>query len=109
MARPAIDEPLLRLQLEVLHLGELIVDHPMHRGHLAGGSLWSLVVAREVLYDVAVRARDAQSVAVSEIHDHEQSARGHGLQPWELHVLENLFGRLVLSARLEEHTSELQS
>ena len=52
----AIDGAILRFLREILHLVESLIDHPMHEGHLACGSLRSLVVAREVLFYVTVGA-----------------------------------------------------
>ena len=56
MTRCAIDKALFRLSLNILHPPELIVDHSMHHGHFAGGSLFTLAVTGEVLCDVAVGA-----------------------------------------------------
>src|SRR2546426_12623226 len=50
----AIDRAILRFLREILHFVESLIDHSMHESHLACRSLRSLVVAREILFDVTV-------------------------------------------------------
>ena len=56
MTRGAVDRTLSRRCFEVFHLSQLLVDHAVHSCHLAGGAFLPLVVAREVVLDVAMRA-----------------------------------------------------
>src|SRR5260370_21994194 len=94
MTGRTIDGTVLRIALQVLHLCKLLIDHPVHRGHFTGGALGSLVVAREILFDVTMQARHTERPAVAGFHDCQQQRRASGLQV--LNVLESLAGRLVL-------------
>src|SRR5262249_57250586 len=72
MASGAVDHPLLGLGLEILQLPKLLVDRSVHSHHLAGSLLGTLVVASVVICDVAMRARDSESPAISHVHDEQE-------------------------------------
>jgi hypothetical protein len=55
--------------LNVLHPPEVLIDHPMHHGHLPCGPLLSLVVTREVLFDMTVRACYPEGTSITVVHD----------------------------------------
>src|SRR5437016_637945 len=94
----AIDEAPVSARLEILHLSQLLVDRTMHRGHLSCRTFRAFIVLREVLLIVAVRARNAERMAVSQIHDEQQPARRYLLEDWNLNVLEYLFRGLLFVA-----------
>src|SRR5262249_49876397 len=98
MAAEAIDGALVWRRLEVLHLPQPLIDHPMHHGHLAGGALGPLRIAREIFLDVTVRAANPESLAVTEVHDEQKTLCRDVLEPVEPDVLEDLSCRLALLA-----------
>src|SRR5689334_23575618 len=56
----AVDEMPVGIGLQVLHFGEPLIDIKMHRSHIASAALGALVIAREVVFHVAVFAGDSQ-------------------------------------------------
>ena len=98
MTGGAVDRTFRRRRFEVFHFSQLLVDHAVHSCHLAGGALLPLVVAREVLLDVAMSAAHTQGATVSPVHDAKKQPCRNCLQPRDLNVLENLFGRVVFAA-----------
>ena len=67
----AVDEVSLRIGLQVLHLRELLIDRPVHYRHFSRRAFRPFVVAREVLFHMAVRAGYAQGATVAEVHDQQ--------------------------------------
>ena len=98
MTRRAIDKALFRLSLNVLHLPELLVDHPVHDGHFSGGSLLTLAVTGEVLGAVTVGAGYAEGAAVSSIHNVNENASRRVLEQGQLDILEHISRRLPFSS-----------
>src|SRR4051794_38504035 len=96
VAGTAVDEAILRLRIEPLHRAERLVDAPMHRGHLAGDALRPLLVAGEIGVHVAVRAVDAECLAVAAVHDVEEIPGRSLLEQHEADVPEDAAGRLLL-------------
>ena len=96
MAGRAIDEMPLWVRFQVLHLCELLIDGEVHNGHFTGGELWSLFILGEIVFHVAMFARDAQRSAVSQIHDQQKSCRRSPLEEVKLDVFEYLRSGLLL-------------
>ena len=79
MAGRTVDEVPLGVWFEVLHFHELVVDEMMHGCHLSGCTLRPLLIAGEILFDMAVGAGDSQCTAVSDVHDHQKPGSRSGL------------------------------
>src|SRR5260370_7327869 len=94
MTGRTIDGTVLRIALQVLHLCKLLIDHPVHRGHFTGGALGSLVVAREILFDVTMQARHTERPPVAGFHDCQQQRGATVLQAFN--VLDYLSLSLLL-------------
>src|SRR5207302_829198 len=98
MTRRAIDKALFRLSLNILHLPKLLVDHLMHDGHFAGGSLLTLAITGEILGAVAVGAGYTERAAVSSAHNVDEISRRHVLEPGQLDVLEYISRGLLFAS-----------
>src|ERR1043166_9036782 len=71
----------------------------MHYRHLARRSFRSLVIIREILFDMTVRTGNAERPTVTEVHDSKEPSRGRILEPLDLNVLKNLHRGLIFSPR----------
>ncbi len=92
----AIDRA-IRLRLQILHLAKLLIDHPMHSCHLAGGAFRTFVIACEVLFYMTVGAIHAKRPAIAEVYDEKQPPCRHTLKP--LNVFEDSLCWFILMSR----------
>src|SRR5687767_9261689 len=96
MAGCAVHDRVRPLQIRDV-LEQLIVDAGRHRRHVTRGLLLRLVVLVPLTCDVAMRAADAEGLAVAHVHDGEEAAGGDVAH--RLDVLEHLRRRQCLLSR----------